>query len=188
MNDISDEFFLFDRVWFPRVFRIARESGLDWLRMCAAAEVLSNGDPRARFVDWDFIAEHLATDNPVFSAFYDEYERPTAELIDRGTRWGLFQILGQDAVTNGRDRGRLVNLIDVVKNTQIICHMLVQKIDEVQTEAKRLRANLQVIEAEQLMSQLPQVAEKMLGWPTDLIDEKVQDLSSQIENLTDLEY
>jgi hypothetical protein len=119
----SDELFLFDRIWFPKVFKIARESGLDWLRMCAAAEVLSDGEPRARNIDWLFIEENLGLDNPVFTSFYDEYEKPSAEIIDRGTRWGLFQIHGEQAIRFGHS-GKLVNLIDITKNIQVACHLM----------------------------------------------------------------
>ena len=169
--EINDELFLFDRVWFPKVFRIARESGLDWIRMCAAAEVLSNGDPRARNIDWAFINEYIGADSPVFSAMYDQDAQPSADIIDRGTRWGLFQIIGQRAFDFGHT-GRLVNLIDITKNTQVACSIMVELIN-------RLESNLQNPAEESLQ----RIAEKSLGWPVDEIDLKVSELKTQMENL-----
>ena len=167
--EINDELFLFDRVWFPKVFRIARESGLDWIRMCAAAEVLSDGDPRARNIDWNFINESIGSDSPVFGAMYDQEGQPSADIIDRGTQWGLFQIVGQRAIDFGHT-GRLVNLIDITKNTQVACSIMVELINRFGETADP--------------SEHPQrVAEKSLGWPIDKIDQKVSELKAQMEGL-----
>lgn len=170
--EINDELFLFDRVWFPKVFKIARESGLDWLRMCAAAEVLSNGDPRTRIVDWDFISTYMGPDSPVFSPMYDQEERPSADIIDRGTRWGLFQIVGQRAFDLGHS-GRLVNLIDITKNTQVACSIMVELINRMGDTA----------DCGENGESLQKLAEVSLGWPVDLIDQKVSELKAQMEGL-----
>ena len=168
MNEINDELFLFDRIWFPRVFRIARESGLDWIRLCAAAEVLSQGDPRARNIDWEYIESHMPADSPVFSALYGPDGNPSADIIDRGTRWGLFQITGQIAIDFGHT-GRLVNMIDITKNTQVTCAIMVQLINRFGPDDE---------------TQNPQkIAEKSLGWPVDLIDVKVSELKEQMGHL-----
>ena len=170
--EINDELFLFDRIWFPKVFKIARESGLDWIRMCAAAEVLSNGDPRARNIDWDFINEFIGSDSPVFSAMYDNEGQPSADLIDRGTQWGLFQIVGQRAIDFGHT-GRLVNLIDITKNTQVACSIMVELINRIGISA----------DCGENGESLQKLAEKSLGWPIDKIDQKVSELKAQMEGL-----
>lgn len=164
----DEELFLFDRIWFPKVFLMAREAGLDWLRMCAAAEVLSNGDPRVRVTDWEFIHTRMGLDNPVYVLFYDEEENPSIELVDRGTRWGLFQIHGEMAVQHGYT-GRLVNLIDITKNIQVACHIISQQIKT----CERLEVPVQ----------LPQAAEAAMGWPVDKIDQKVAELKEQLHGL-----
>jgi hypothetical protein len=171
MEPMNDELFLFDRLWFPKVFKIARESGLDWLRMSAAAEVLSDGDPRKRVIDWDFINEFIPSDSPVFSAFYDENGQPSADLIDRGTRWGLFQIIGQQAIDFGHT-GRLVNLIEYTKNIQVVCYMMVELINKAEQESKGMAE-----------ASLQRIAEKQLNWPVDQIDKKVAELKIQMGNL-----
>jgi len=180
--EINSELFLFDRIWFSKVFKIARESGLDWLRMCAAAEVLSSGDTRARNIDWLFIRNNLGLDSPIFATFYDVMENPTAEIIDRGTRWGLFQIYGEQAIQYGHT-GKLVNLIDITKNVQVACRLLTQQIQASEMLAKIWGDQGEKERAENLIKSLPQAAEEALGWPTKQIDEKVDELKKQMESL-----
>ena len=172
LNDpMTDELFLFDRVWFPKVFKYSREAGLDWLRMCAAAEVLSDGDPRKRVIDWEYIKEYIGLDSPVFSSMYDELGLPSAEIIDRGTRWGLFQLVGQRTIDYGHT-GRLVNLIDITKNVQTACNIMTQLV----RQAEKI-GNLDP------SVNLQRIAEESLNWPVDLIDLKVAEFKIQMGNL-----
>src|SRR6185503_3386919 len=100
MIETIEDLFLLDKIWMSKIFSTARETGLDWLRMCAAANVLSNGDPRARVIDWEFIEEKLGPDNPVFASWWFN-DKPAIQIIDRGTKWGLFQIHGDMALKFG---------------------------------------------------------------------------------------
>ena len=171
-NDpMQDELFLFDRIWFPKVFKYAREAGLDWLRMCAAAEILSDGDPRKRVIDWNFINEFIPSESPVFSTMYDVDGQPSADLIDRGTRWGLFQIVGQQAIDFGHS-GRLVNLIDITKNVQVICNIMTNIINMAEEKSMGISEE-----------SYQRIAEKQLNWPVELIDSKVSELKVQMGNL-----
>jgi len=171
-NDpMNDELFLFDRTWFPKVFKCARESGLDWLRMSAAVEVLSDGDPRKRVVDWNFINEFISSESPVFSAMYDEDGQASADIIDRGTRWGLFQIIGQQAIDFGHV-GRLVNLTIPENNIKVICHMMANLINMAEEKSMGISEE-----------SYQRIAERQLGWPVDSIDAKVSELKIQMGNL-----
>jgi hypothetical protein len=173
---MNDELFLFDRLWFPKVFKIAREAGLDWIRMCAIIEVLSNGDPRTRNLDWGFINEFMGSESPVFGPMYYDNGEPSIDIIDKGTRWGLFQIIGQVAVDNGHT-GQLVNLTVPENNIKVACYLLVKHINDI--EAK-LRKEFKPGEEPESIQKM---AEKELGWPVDLIDEKVRELKAQMTNL-----
>lgn len=173
--ELNDDLFLHEKVWYSKVCKAAREVGLDWLRLCAAAEVLSDGNPRARNLDWDFIEEYIGPNNPVFSTMYDEQSRPSMDIIDRGTRWGLFQITGQVAIDNGHT-GQLVNLTTPENNIKVICHLLIKNIKKVEIELEE-NPLLETTESIQHM------AEERLGWPVELIDEKVNELKMQISNL-----
>lgn len=181
----DNDIFLFDRPWFPKVFKIAREANLDWLRMCAAAEILSDGDPRARNIDWDFIDNKLNQENPKYIMFYVD-GRPNSELIDKGTHWGLFQILGEIAIAHGRSPGRLVNLIDIVKNTQVACYLIKYTMNQISKEIQDYESNNKFDKADQLKKRFIQETESRLGWPTELIDTKVGQISSEIIRLLEV--
>jgi hypothetical protein len=123
---VDNNSLLFERPWFPTVFRLCKENGIDWLRICAIAIIASGGDPRYRIIDWDFLHDRLGQDNPVYNQDYTD-DNPDAELVDRATKWGLFQIYGQIAKEQGYE-GRLVNLIDVTKNAQIFSSLMARAI------------------------------------------------------------
>ena len=155
---------LFEYPWLPRVFEMSKETGLDWLRMSAIALLLSEGDPRKRVIDYVFMQGSLGPESPLFAAQYDTEQRADIDLIDRSTRWGLFQLHGQVAVESGFS-GRLINLIDIGANTRIACALLV--------EALKTR---EIQDAERYVFEVDPAA----------IDEVVGDLKQSIELLTQI--
>lgn len=173
--DLDRNALLFERPWFPTVFRICKENGLDWLRVCACALLRSEGDPRARTVDWEFINDKLAIDNPIYAGDYEDGQ-PNIDLVDLGTRWGLFGIHGKSARDLGFT-GKLVNLLDVTKNAQIFSSMYARAIAAADTGGA---------------SDPPRVAEEVLGILPVAVDDRVGELkralSPMLEDFGETEH
>ena len=103
---------LFEQRWFTPLVKACKQEGLDWIRMSAIVYQLSGGDPQMRTLDWDYIESNLGADNPLYSEHYDELNRPSEAIIDRGTRWGLFQVHGDIAQRNGY-KGQFAGLTSI---------------------------------------------------------------------------
>lgn len=125
---------LFEERWFTPLFRACKEAGLDWLRMSAIARILSGGNPQMRTIDWDFIGAKLGPDNPLLAGAYDESERPSEEIIDRGTRWGLFQVHGEIAQQNGY-KGQFAGLTSIDAGIKAGVALMKRALDELQAYA-----------------------------------------------------
>lgn len=153
---------LLEYPWLPKVFEMSKEHGLDWLRMASMALILSGGDPRRREIDWDFLDAKLGPDNPKHTLDYGAGETPSIDIIDRATRWGLFQIHGQAAIDLGAFTGRLINFIDIGANTRAACTIM----------ASLLKDGMTVEEAE-----------RYFGVDSSLVDEQVDGLKQSISML-----
>lgn len=115
---------LLEYPWLNKVVSASKEHGLDWLLMSCIALELSGGDARCRTEDNVFLLNELGPDNPNFAGHWEtvnESMMPDTYLIDRATRWGLFQILGQIAVDSGVFTGRLINFVDIGANVRAAC-------------------------------------------------------------------
>lgn len=130
---------LLEYPWLPKVVSHSKEYGLDWLLMASIALSVSNGDPRFRTIDNDFLFDELNTDNPHVAMHWDKVQRivheetednpaeiatidlPQINVIDLATRWGLFQILGRVARDNQAFSGRMINFTDIGANVRAAC-------------------------------------------------------------------
>lgn len=129
---------LLEQPWLPKVVELSKAAGLDWLLMACLALELSAGDPRCRNIDREFVSDQLGPDSPLFSKHWED-GIPSVKLVDLGTRWGLFQILGRVAEEKGYFTGRLVNFTDIGANTRAACEMFSNVIQEGGTEEDAIR-------------------------------------------------
>lgn len=177
---------LLERPWLPALVTACREAGLDWLRMAAAAEILSRGDASRRVVDWAYIRERLGQDNPRALPIYHADGSPSLDLIDRGTRWGLYQVHGDRAVEAGF-KGRLVGLASMGSSIKLGVSLVVEAIDAVERRADRMAAAGDLEGARRLVDALPGSAEEAaLGVRSADVDEAAEELRRSIVGLTEL--
>jgi len=108
---------LLEYPWISKIVTLSKDVGLDWLMMTCLALELSGGDPRCRTLDKEFLFDTLGPDSPLFAGYWDQ-GMPSINVIDLGTRWGLFQILGRVAVETGAFTGRLINFTDIGANVK----------------------------------------------------------------------
>lgn len=134
---------------------------LDWYRMTAIAILLSDGDPHLRVIDWDYLYDKLGPDNPIAVPEYDEEERPSINLIDRATSWGLFQIKGEEAHKHNYT-GSIIGLCSVDANIKIACQKIYEALESVEERINKIElSGGDPFEAQQLQESLPGIAEKM---------------------------
>lgn len=112
---------LLEYPWLPKMLEFSREYELDWIHMSAMAILLSEGDPRKRVLDIDFMLEQFGPDSPI-SAMHWSDGMPNIYIVDLCTKWGLFQILGAVAIDRGYS-GRLINFIDHASNIKMACQI-----------------------------------------------------------------
>jgi hypothetical protein len=162
---------LFEEQWFGQLFRTCKEYGLDWLRMSAAAYVLSGGDVAKREVDWEYLEDRLSPDNPIRLPSYDDAGRPQLDLIDLATRWGLFQVHGDKAVSQGY-KGQPAGLASTGAGIKA----------GVVAVAKRLERR-----AEGSVETVREAERAALLVDPESIDEKVEELRAQIGALLEIQ-
>jgi hypothetical protein len=125
---IEEPKLLLEYPWIYKLFEQSKEFSLDWLRMAAMSIELSNGDPRHRSIDWDYLRDKLGPENPLYAQYYNDLD-PSIEVIDRATRWGLFAIYGELAFYYGFN-GKLINLTDIGLNVRLACRMMHDLVDK----------------------------------------------------------
>lgn len=185
---ISD--FIFEQQWFSPLFKACREAGLDWRRMAAIALIQSNGDPSLRTIDWEYIFTYLNRDNPIYSQLWlDEEDYPTVEIIDRGTKWGLFQIHGERAIKAGY-KGQILGLASVGANIKLAVSLMINKIKEIQDKAADLEKTNdrnKIVMAFNMIEELPANAEKIVfNIPPTVIDSVAKDIETQCNTIINL--
>jgi hypothetical protein len=171
-NNVNKLFMEFQ--WIPALFKACKEEGLDWLRMAAIVIIKSGGDSSLRIIDWIYLYDTLGPDNPNFLPMYDEDERPTIELIDRATKWGLFQIHGQHAYDMGY-KGQAMGLSSVGSSIKLGIIVISKAIEDVEKVIQNLESTGKLEEAANLQNQLPQIAEQTA------FDVKPEDINSTVE-------
>jgi len=111
---------LLEYPWIPKVVSLSKDHGLDWLLMACMALELSEGDPRCRTLDREFLVSELGAVNPHYTQHW-KGGLPDTKITDLATRWGLFQILGRIAVDNQVFTGRIINFTDIGANVRAAC-------------------------------------------------------------------
>lgn len=178
---------LLEEQWLPQLVRMCHSAGLDWLRMVAIAYLVSDGNPFKRIIDWHFIKEHLGPDNPIALPYYDSEGMPEIELLERGTRWGLFQIHGQVALDHGY-KGHLVGLSSVGASIKMAVTIMGNGIEQVEKQITKLETEGNHEQAQTLIDQLPgSVEQSVFGVTPEAVNQTVGDLNRQISNLMDLQ-
>lgn len=156
--------FVFEEQWFTPLFKACKDAGLEWPRMAAIILLKSNGDPNLRVIDWEYIYNNLNADNPLYAGFWscDDMNVPNIEIIDRGTKWGLFQIRGERAIRAGY-KGQILGLASIGANIKLATSMLVNEIDRINIEAEALEASGnrdKIFHAYQIRGAIPGIAEE----------------------------
>lgn len=170
------------------------DAPLDWRRLAAIIYLLSDGDIGKRVVDWEYLSNRLGPDNPTVLPFYDDEEQPTIEIIDRATRWGLFQILGDTARRMGY-QGQYLGLASVGANLKFGLRIYRDTLDDYFRTISKLENQGEFLQAQQLEESLPGAAEERAFGvsPTDIdglvkyIDDKIKSELSNLQEIYDNE-
>lgn len=195
MKVLGETINIFNEKWFVALRDACRPSkdndcALDWRRMAAIIYLLSNGDISKRTIDWDFLNENLGPDNPTLLPFYDNEEMPTIEVIDRATRWGLFQIRGDTARQMGYEGGFL-GLASTGANIKFGIKIFQESLDSYFRYITKLEKEGKIKEAQEIEEQLPGIAEKRafgvdpedVDRLVDFLDHKIK---QELESLQDI--
>lgn len=180
---------LFEEQWFPQLFRKCKEIGLEWYRVAAIIYIKSGGDVQKRTIDWDYLNDRLSPDNPAFSALYDEDGNPNTTLIDRATRWGLFQILGDVAVKYGySDKRNFLGLASVGSSLLYGLSILTDQIEKYSDQIDFAEQNGDLQRAADLRAMLPGIAEQAaFGVNPERVNEVAEEIKLIAHNYIDLE-
>lgn len=177
---------LFEEQWFPKLFSMCKENRLEWLRMAALIYLLSGGEVGYRIIDWNFICEYLGPDNPNYLRFYDDNEDPTAEIIDRGTKWGLYQIHGETARNLGY-KGQYLGLASIGANIKYGIEIMQKSIDKIEERIKKLEDKGEYFEAAELQKQMPFIAEQdAFGIDKTQMEFMVAELKEECQRLLEM--
>lgn len=192
---------LFEENWFTPLFRACKEHGLDWTRMCAIAYLLSGGDASARRIDWNYITDKMNPENPLAVAMYDDDGNPSEELIDLGSRWGLFQVLGRVARDTGY-KGQLPGLASVGAGIKAGVELMVGAIRELSMYAEDLEEEATALgrdgkhaeaqpkfdESERILGNIPGCAEyRAFGVDTEEVDRLAKQLQEEVYKLANIQ-
>lgn len=190
MKILGETINVLNEKWFVALRDACRPSGdndypLDWRRMAAIIYLLSDGNVSKRVIDWEYLYENLGPDNPVILPYYDDEERPTIEVLDRATRWGLFQIRGDRARQLGY-QGGFLGLASIGANIKFGTKLFHEVLDGYFKEITRLEQAGRFSEAQQIEEQLPGLAEQTaFGVDPSNVDRLVNFLSTKIKTELD---